>query len=808
MPGNSVHIVRTAFRTVLRGRASFFAISVLALAIGISTAIFSLAYAVIFHALPFSNQQALRVLWKRDLKSGVPFLELAYPELKDLQQGVPAFQAVAVMPTTLYGYGKVIQVGNQEPVQVESAPVSGEFFKVLGVHPILGRDFRDSDQHPGAARTVVLSNRVWRAQFQGDPGIVGRQIALNGEGYMVIGVMGGEVDFPRGVGLWLPLGLNKDLYNRSAYFLQAIARVKPGYSDEQVRKQVDALFKRLAREYPQFYSATQEALITPLARYWTGFARVELLVSLGASFVLLLSGCITASNLFLSRTLARQHEIATRSSVGATNVQIFIQFLAEGLSAALLAGSAGLAVAWAAIKLLVSIAPADIPRLEDAGINWPALACAVAASLAAGVACSVGPAFLAARLNLEAVLREGSPRLSGSRRGKRAQMGFIAAQAAISVILLVASLLIVDSIQTMLRTDTGFSHLDTVTMNLALRGPQADSAAKRHLLYTNLLNRLRDSPLVTNAGAVLVRPLEGTIGWDMTYRPEFDTAGPSKQLPVSNFEVITPGYFQTVGTPLLEGREFTDQDRENTAKVIIISKGLAQKMRSAGHEPVGTRVRLGRRNEGEWWTVVGVAANTRYRGVTVSDEDIYVCYLQTAIPVNYLVVRGRAPAGELAALVRKQVAALDSSQAVANVATIGELVRKNTARQRFNMTLLLSFGVAALFLTAAGVYSIIAEMVSLRTHEIAIRLALGADRVKLVRRLAGRTVGFVVIGEILGLLTALCLGRVLQGLLYGVQPRDPLIFTFALFCVLAVATGAAFIPAWIASGQNPRTLLR
>lgn len=782
--------------------------TVMALAIGISTAVFSLAHAVIFHPLPFPDQQSLRVIWKADPKSGAPFLELAYPELRDLQKGVPAFASVALMPTTLYGYGKVVRIGNQQPVQVESAPVSHDFFKTLGIHPVLGRDFRDSDEHPGAAPVVILSDTVWRTQFHRDASIIGRQITLNGGGYTVIGVAGRDVDFPRGVGLWVPLGVNKDAVdNRNAYYLQAIARIKSGYTAEQADAQVQALFKRLASEYPQFYPATQQAVITPLPQYWMGSARRQLLFSLGASLLLWLTGCITASNLFLSRTLARRQEIATRSSLGATTLQISIHFLAEGLTAGFLACCAGVAIAWAVIKLLVSIAPPDIARIQDAGLNWPALGFAVAVSLLAAISCSAAPTLVATRLNLETVLREGSVRLSSTRHSSRMQTGFIVAQTAMSVVLLIASVLIAISVRAMLRTDTGFSHPDTVTMNLALRGPQSD-VGKRRVFYTNLLNRVRESPAVTAAGAVLVRPLEGSIGWDMTYRSEFDHPRSSEQSPTSNFEVITPGYFETVGTPILEGRDFTDRDRENAPNVVIISSGLAHKMRRAGHEPIGTRIRFGRRDEGEWWTIVGVTGSTRYRGVTTRDEDIYVCYLQSGIPVNYLVLRGHATASELTSLARREVAALDPTQAIANVATIGELVNKNTSRQRFNMTLLVSFGLTALLLTIAGVYSVIAEMVSLRTREIAIRLALGSDRVTLVRRFVAATIGCVLIGEIAGLAASLLLGHAVSGLLYAVKPDDPFVFAFVLSCAFVIATVAASLPAWSASGQNPSRILQ
>ncbi len=794
-------------RTLFNGRAYLFAISVLALAIGMSTAVFSLAEAVVFRPLPFPDQDSLRIIWKADAKSGVPFLELSYPELRDLQQGVAAFQSVAVMPTTLYGYGKVIRVGTHQPVQVESAPVSHDFFRVLGVHPMLGRDFEDSDEHRGSPPVVILSNTVWSTQFHRDAAIVGRQITLNGEGYTVVGVMAPDIDFPRGAGLWLPLRVTDGLEDRATYFMQAIARVKPGYSDGQVSAEVNTLFKRLAVDHRKFYSPTQQAVITPLPRYWTGSARLQLLISLGASLLLLVTGCVTASNLFLSRTLARRQEIATRSALGATASQIFVQFLAEGLAAAFLAGAAGIAVAWALIQMLVTLAPSDIPRLRDAAVNWPVLGFAAGLCIFAAIACSIAPTLIATRMNLETILREGGARLSASRQGTRMQQIFTICQTATSFILLTASLLIVISVHSMLTTDIGFANRDAVTMNLALRGPDS-GPAQRHLFYTRLLQRLRESPGVTSAGAVLVRPLEGTIGWDMNYQPEFDTSRPPKDLPTSNFEVITPGYFRTVGTPLLEGRDFNSQDKEDTQKVVIISNGLAERMRRTGHEPIGTRIRLGRHAEGDWWTVVGVTSNTRYRGITTQDEDIYVCYLQTTIPVNYLVIRGPTTASELTSLVRRQVAMLDPAQAVANVATISQLLDRDTARQRFNMVLLLSFGLTALLLAAAGVYSVVAETVSLRTREIAIRLALGSGRAALVRRFVARTLRFVLIGELAGILGSLLLGDSVSGLLYAVKPGDAIVLVSAFSFLLTISAIAAFVPAWFASGQSPRSILQ
>ncbi len=798
--------LRFALRTLLGDQAYLFAMVVLAAAIGISTAVFSIAQAVLFQPLPFPRQNDLRIIWKADVKSGVPFLELAYPELLDLQSNVTAFESVAVMPTTLYGYGKIIRSGKSAPVQVESAPVSHDFFKTLRIAPMLGRDFSDADEHPGAAPVTVLSYSTWRSIFHSDRSIVGRPLTLNGQGYRVIGVMGPQIDFPRGVGLWVPMGVSRDLENRSIYFMQAIARIKPGYSDNQVAAQVNGLFRRLAKEYSGYYSPTQQAVITSLPGYWVGSARPQLLVSLGASFLLLFTGWVTAANLFLSRTLARSQEIATRSSLGADTFQILIQFLTEGMIAALIAGAAGFGLAALLIRILVAMAPADIPRLADAGISRPVVGFGIVLSFATGLACSLAPTFIATRMNLESALREGGVRLTGSRRGRRIQNLFTVGQVAITVVLLAAAVMVVISVRDILNTDTGFARRDAVTMNLALRGPEMDEVHRR-ILYTNLLDRLRQNPQVAAAGAVLVRPLEGTIGWDMPFQSQFDPFKRPEELPVSNFEVITPGYLQTVGTPLLEGRDFGDQDRETSAQSVIVSRGLAERIRRQGHAPLGTLIRLGRHSGNDWWKIVGIAANARYRGISTRGDDIYVNYRQSGIPVNYLAIRGRTTSGQLAGLVQTELSKLDAGQAIASIATIGELMDRDTARQRFNMTLLLIFGVAALSLAAAGVYSVVAENVAMRTREIAVRLALGADHLALVRNLSGGILGFVLIGEVVGLLLTLASGTAFADLLYGDLARNPLVLVMVVGFLFVVALIAASIPAWIAAGREPRRAL-
>ena len=796
-----------------RGRAWFPATAILALGVGMSAAMYSLVEAVLLRPLPFPGQESVAVIWKQDALAGAYVGELAYPELRDLEDNIHDFRYVAVMPTSLYGYGKILQTGTAEPVQIESAPVSHDFFRVLGVAPAMGRDFSAKDEQVDAAPVAIVSDGVWRAQLAGDPRIIGRMIRLNGQGYTVIGLMAPGVEFPRGAGIWVPLGVDQKIVERrGATFLQAIARSKPGVSRERITAGVNALFTRLAAEHPEAYSRTQQGVVTPLTEYWTGSARVHLWIMLGASLLLLAAATISAGNLILSRTMSRRGEIAIRGALGASRSRILLQFAGEGLAAGTMAAAGGLAIASAAIRFLVHWAPGDIPRLSEASLDLSGFAVAAGTALAAASASSMLPGWIATRGSMEAALRAGGGRISTSRAGNRMKAAFLAAQAAVTVVLLVLATLLILSYRAMITADTGFAHHDALSMNLSLRGPgvfsgQAFDADTRRALYTRLLERLREAPGVTSAAAVLVRPLEGDIGWERSYQFEFEAgAKESRELPKTNYEVVTPGYFETVGTPLLEGRDFQDHDAKEADDVAIVSRALAQRIRRSGREPVGHRMRFGPQEP--WLKIIGVVGDARYRNITRPGADIFVPYLQAAPPTNYLVIRGSQSAAELATLVRRTLARLDPNQAIAGIATIGELIDRNAARHRFNMVLLLWFGACAAILAASGVYSAVAESVAAHARETAIKNALGANRARLAREMVWLALLPAVSGEVVGLACTSRFAALATDLLYSVSPRDPAILGAVSIFLFLVSIVSAFVPAWAAAGADGKAELR
>jgi putative ABC transport system permease protein len=805
---------RFAVRTLVRNKGAYLsAAGILALGIGMSVAMFSLVDAVLLRPLPFPRQESIQVIWKVDPLAGPHVEELAYPELRDLEESIHDFEYAAVMPTSLYGYAKVLQRDKAEPVQIESAPVSHDFFRVLGVSPVLGRDFTSSDEQVRAPPVVVLSDQVWRYQLGADPRIIGRMIRLNGQGHTVIGVMAPGVEFPRGAGLWVPLGVEEQIVgHRGATFLQAITRTKSGVSRERIAKQVDALFLRLWADHPEAYTRSQRGVVTPLVELWTGSARLHLWIMLGASLLLLAASIVSASNLLLSRTLSRRPEIATRLALGARRGQILAQIGAEGAVVAIVAAVAGLSVAQSAITLLIRWAPADIPRLPEAALDLHSFGFAAGAALLAAVACTVTPGWCATRMPLEAALRQGAGRSSQSRRAGNTRSMFLLAQAAVTVVLLALASVLVLSYRSLMSVNTGFVNRDALSMNLQLRGPgmfsgQAYDANARRLFYSQLLYRLREAPGVTSAAAVLLRPLEGAIGWDVPYEFAFEAGNKeSRVLPKVNYEVVTPDYFKTVGTPLLEGRDFDEHDSEAGQPVVIVSRTLAERVRAAGYSPLGSRIRLG--PGGDWSKVVGVCADGRYRNIAQPGADIFAPYLQAPQHTNYVIVRGTRSAADLSALVRSTLAGIDSNQAVAQIATIGELIDRNAARHRFNMILLLWFGVCAALLAATGVYSVVTESMAERDHELAIRTALGSGRIRLMRDMVSGTLGLVWIGEALGASIVSALGKLYSGRLYGVSPPDPLLLGSVTAFLFIVSSGAALWPAWSAASRDAQACLR
>ena len=789
--------------------------SSLALGIGMSVAMFSLVDAVLLRPLPFPDQDSIYVIQKADPLAGTHVEELAYPELVDLQESIPGFEYVAATPTSLYGYARVLETGTADPVQLETALVSHDFFRVLGVAPRLGRDFTSADERVDAQPVVVVSDRTWRDHLRARPDIVGRTVRLNGKGHTVIGVMAPGVEFPREAALWVPLGIEQRvLERRNATFLQAVARAKPGYSRNQIDSDVNALFKRLATEYPESYSNSQQGVVTPLVNYWTGSARIHLWIVLGASLLLLTASAISSGGLLLSRAVSRRTEIATHLTLGAPPSRVFVQMAAEGVVTGGFGAIAGLGIAYLVIRSLVRWPPADIPRLSEAALNLNSFCFAAGAAVFVATVCSLASGWTASRIRLGPAIRDGDSRSSISHRAARVRNLFVLAQSAVTFVLLTGAVLLVLSYRSAAFTDSGFANHDTLTLDVTLRGPglfpaQGFDANTKHAFYTRLLRRLRDEPGIISAAAILLRPLAGPIGWDFPYEFAFEAGnGTGKARPKANYQVVTPDYFETVGSLLLQGRDFDSRDSEEAEPVAIISETLAEQVRSGGQAPLGHRVRLATPWSPGWMRVVGISQDARYRTGNHSGAHIFVPSSQPSPATRHLVVRGTRPREELTALVQRIVKEIDSSQNAGSPLTIGELIERDTARHRFNMILLLWFGACAVILAVTTIYSVIAETVVARTAEIEIKSALGAQRIRLVRDIVVGTVRFASFGLVLGTVAVTTSGALGSGLLRGASARDPVVLSTVGVFLFVANLGAALWPSWYSTRGNRATSLR
>lgn len=784
------------------------AVLTLALGVGANTAIYSIVNAVLLRPLPFAEQERLVVAWKRDQAVNAPLAELSIPEFNDWLNQSQAFESLAAMPTTVYGYGFVL-TGRGEPVQLESAKVSADFFAALGRKAAHGRTFTAEEDRPGAERVVVLNDRLWRQRFQADPDLIGQSITLSGESFTVVGVMPAEFDFPKGADLWAPLQVNQTQNNnRGAVFLQAIGRLKPGVTLGQAKAELDTVIKRVAANHPETNAENHRAVVTPLAEHIFGNARQALWLLLAASGLLLLIACANVANLLLARATTRQREVAVRAALGATRARLARQLLTESAVLALIGGALGVFIAYWLIDLLVVFAPADIPRVDAVRINASVLAFTCVLTFATAAVFGLVPALAASQIDPHESLKEGSGRLIGGRQGQRWRRALIVTEIAITLVLLIGAGLILRSFQNLRQVKLGFDPHNVLTAELRLQGTKYDDPRQRKDFFQTLLERLKAQPGVEAAGAILIRPLEGTIGWEVDYAVEGQSSSEAKNNAMGNYEVITPGYFQAMNLPLRAGRDFTEQDTADAQQVVIISETMARKFFGAGVDPLGRRIQPFPSPEAAWRIIVGVAGDARYRELQDIRLDVYVPYRQTRISPAYLTIRTTTDAASFIPALRREVAALDETQAVTGLATMEQLVTNSLAQPRFSALLLSLLAGLAAMLAAIGIYGVISYSVTQRTHEIGVRLALGAQKTDVLRLVVKQGMLLTALGVSLGLLGSLAVTRLLANLLYGVTATDPTTFGAVALSLAAVALLASYIPARRATRVDPLVALR
>jgi putative ABC transport system permease protein len=804
--------LRYAVRTLTREPGfTLVALVTLALGIGANAAIFSIVNAVLLRPLPYHEPERVVLLWSHWTNWTKTWV--SEPELADYQRA-QSLDHVAGFSSTSFN---LTGGAGSEPLRVLAAQVQAPVFDALGAKPILGRVFTADEDRPGRERVVLLTEGLWRSRFGADPSIVGRTIDLDAAAYTVVGVLPGSLRLPLDYAsraftqIWVPLALGPaDPQERGNHGLHALGRIASGVPLARAQAEIDTITRGFLERFPDYYDSTFGLTLVPAPVEVFGDIRPALLVLLLAVGAVLLIACANVANLLLARSEARQKEVAVRVALGAGRQRIVRQLLTESMLLATAGGSAGVALAYALVQGLIALDPLKIPRVQDIALDARVLLFTAAVSIVTGLMFGIVPALQSSRTDLHAVLKEGG-------RDSRAAGGWlrrvlVAGEIAASVVLVAAAMLLARSFARLLDVDAGFNPAQVLTLRTSLPSATYTDAAAMVRAYGEVGRRLRESPGVRAAGAVTGLPLASTRG-DWGVRIEGRPMDPRENL-AADWQVVTPGYFEALGTPLRGGRTFTDADTLNSLGVIIVNETMATKF-WPGLSPIGRRMTMG--GNDRWLTVVGVVANIHHRGLDLEPRpEMYRPHAQfrfggpdgDAVPTMTWVIRASGDPRAAISYARAAVAAVDSRLGISDVAAMDDVVADSTSDRRLNMLLFAMLGTLALALAAVGVYGVVAYSVSQRTHEIGVRMAIGARPGDVVRLVLGEGGRLAIAGVAAGSVVALAAARLIRGLLFEVSATDPLTFGAVAAALLAVALVASYIPARRATRVDPMVALR
>jgi predicted permease len=800
--------IRYALRQ-FRRNSGFTSIAVitLALAVGANTAIFSVVQTVLLTPLPYPQVDRLAMIWGRNPSRGDMEFPISGGDFTDWQKN-QVFEDIAPSyddEVTLTGAG--------DPKLVLGYAVSPNYFRILGVAPKIGRAFTDDEASSGA-QVALLSDKIWRNTFHGDPQILGKSITLDAKPYAVIGVMPPAFNFPPQTELWMPMVISPAAsgdYQPEHRFIRVIGRLKSGISLADAQVRMNALERQIATLHPAT-DAGNETWVEPLWHELVGGIRTPLLALLGAVGLVLMIACVNIASLLLARAAGRQVEVSLRVAIGASRWRLLRQFLCESLLLSFVGGALGVLLALWSTRFLLAIFPngvsnLSIPRVEAIPINAPVLWFALAITVATGLFFGVVPAMQSARADGNEALKEARGSTS-SARSSRVRRMLVAAEISLSLVLLAGGGLMIESFRQVYREDLGFRPDPVLGVEVFLppnRYPSEHPVARDNFV-ANVMDRLRRLPGAGSVAATNYLPLTGF--WGTT---DFAIEGQSvrdDQKPTADSRLVTPGYFSTMGIGLLHGRDFNDSDRSSSEKVAIVNSTLAQHY-FGGENPLDKILVVGDSAHRERWRIVGEVADVRAFGPEQpAHADLYRPLSQESFPLLAFVVR---TSGDPSALLKPAESAIwevDKDQPVLDAMPMQVLAAQSVTLRRTSTILLASFACLALVVAAVGLYGLMAYSVAQRTHEIGIRMALGAERRDVLRLVVRHGMGIVLVGEIVGLGTALILTRLVSGLLYGVSPADPWPLAAAVGVLTLIALIASYIPARRAARIDPMVALR
>jgi len=796
--------IRYAVRT-LRKSPGFTSVAVFALAVGIgsNTAIFSLIDAMRVHALPYREADRLVELWGNVQRAQLERRGASYPDYADWRAQSKSFVDMAAFDSRT-----ITLVGGDEPERILAELAAAPYFSLLGVEPARGRTYTDAEDVVGTvANVVVLSDALWKRRFGSDPDIVGKGVTLNAAAFTIIGVM--PAGF-RGVSdqaeLWVPFAVSgspRELAQRGTRGFVALARLKPGVTIAAAQSEMDAISKQLERAYPDT-NEKRGVELSPLDVELFGQLRPALFTLMAAVVFVLLIACANVANLLIARSEARQREIALRTALGAGWARLLRQLVTEGCVLASLGAVAGLLLAKGAVQVLLATSPVTLPSFVSPQIDPRVAIFTVLVSLACGTILGLAPAVHARVSRLGEALKDSS-RGSDGRHSQRVRSGLVVAEVSLAVVLLIGAGLMIRSVRNLATLDPGFDPSSVLTLRVSI--PRA-AAPPLVVEGRVLVERIRAVPGVTAASLGTDMPLDGNAGATF-YSAEGQPPMTAQNMPRAFIHRISPDFFATLRIPLVAGRTFTDAEATPTSTAVVVSERVVKRF-WPGQDPVGRRVKLGgATSNNPWLSIVGVVGDVKYRGLPdnpTADPDIYLPYLDRSQQVS-IAIRTSVPPSSVATAIRGAIRSADSSIAVYQVSPMEESISAQTAQSRFTMWLMGVFAACALMLAVVGIYGVMSYLVTQRTREIGIRLALGAGGSDILRLVVGNGARMIGAGIVIGVAAAFALQRLVSTLLFGVTAADAASLV-AVVLLGAVALAACYLPAWRATRVSPLNALR
>lgn len=768
----------------------------LALGIGANTAIFSVVNGVLLRPLPFTDSENLVMVWNKGAEAaGGDRTPLAVADLLDWRDQNKSFESIGAFQYATLNYS-----GGDVPEQVPAVNASSNLLNVLGVGVQLGRDFLPSDEQTGSPRVVLLSDQFWRSHFNADSQVIGRSVNLNGTSTTIIGVMPPQLNFPRqNVQIWRAIQWDQPT-RRGPYYLTGVGRIKAGVGIEQARADSKTMTSR-------FDHGTFSFNFLPVNDFIVGDVKPALVALLIAVTLVLLIAAVNVANLTLVRAASRVKEISIRTALGASRVQIIRRLLTESVLLAIAGGMFGILCALWGVSLLVKFAPENLPRLDQIKIDGFVLLWTVVVSLLTGLICGLAPAWQSSRLSLNEVLRDGGRSTTESAGRRRGRSILVVAELALAVMLVTGAGLLIKSLWRLQQVDLGINPERVLSMGFALRGQRYVEAAAVREFAERLVEQTKALPGVQHAAITNSLPPDET-----DFSSDFTIEGrvPSENLPqIAYFNRASPDYFKTLGIPVRAGRSFTSADLLGSLRVSLINETLRRRF-FPGEDPIGKRINLNVVGEPDWSQIVGVVGDVKYNGMADEVQPaIYQPLAQEPAWGGALVIKtDSADPLSVTAAVRNEIRKLDPDLPVTNVTTMEQRLSTAVAQPRFRTTLIALFAVVALILACVGIYGVISYSVTLRTHEIGIRMALGAQTGDVLRMVIRQAITLAVTGVALGLAASYALTSLMSKLLFGVKPTDPTIFIATALLLAATALVASYLPARRATKVDPLVALR